>query len=117
MVYDCNTKGTTSPSYIYDDIVSNDGRVMSKEDYPIPTGKCKYDKSKVIKDFKLTSRKTLKAGKEDEMRDFVYTYAPLVAGINATPLQMYRSGIIDLNKQQCSPKGLYARQKELTGNA
>ena len=95
-------------------LASNDGGVMYESDYPY-TGKqqtCKQDSSKFA-DMKVTGYVKLGEGTdtfspadEDEMKEFLYQNGPLAVALNATPLQLYFGGIVDLASWLCGTSGI-----------
>ena len=87
--------------------LKNNG-IESEADYPYSghIGTCQADPSKYI-DMIITGYKQLPSPcDEDEMAEFLYETAPLIVGLNATPLQTYSGGIIDKPSSQCPTSGI-----------
>ena len=106
MVIDCCVYGTQIIDLIFDWIKEHG--IESDSDYPYigRKGACKANPSKYI-DMKVTGYKKLNSPcDEDEMKEFLYETAPLIVGLNATPLQTYTGGIIDKTSSQCPSSGI-----------
>lgn len=65
--------------------------------------KCQFDKTKVAA--KLSGFNQIK-GDEDHLVQAIFENGPVSVGINATPLQWYTSGVLNLNATLCNPKRL-----------
>lgn len=85
--------------------------LMKEDDYPYKglISTCKADPSKYI-DMKVTGYRKLGNGyskdspaDEEEMKEILYEKGPISIGINATPIQTYTSGILDLSSNLCPP--------------
>ena len=94
--------------------IKKNGGIMYDADYPYTgvKGTCKSDKSKYA-DFEVTrylklgsSTSTWSPVDEDEIKEFLYMTGPLAIALNATPLQNYVSGILDVNSSQCPVSGI-----------
>ena len=88
--------------------------IMLDSDYPYTgtKGTCKSDKSKYV-DMSVTGYKKLgsswstwSAVDEDEIKELLYETGPLALAINADPLQIYTSGILDLTSTKCPSSGI-----------
>ena len=95
--------------------LKDNGGFMYESDYPY-TGKqqtCKQDSSKFV-DMKVTGYVKLGDGgaeefspvDEGEMKEFLYQTGPLAIALNATPLQLYFGGIVDLASWLCPTSGI-----------
>ena len=105
MVLDC-VKNTQIIDNIFKWFKENG--IETSSDYPDSggIGTCKADPSKYI-DMAVTGLKRLNSPvDEEEMKEFLYETAPLIVGINATPLQTYSGGIIDKSSSQCPSSGI-----------
>jgi C1A family cysteine protease len=82
--------------------LANNGGVMYEHDYPYTAkdGQCKKNPSKYVSGLKLSGFKLL-GQNENDMKTFLYSVGPLAAVINATPLQRYTGGIVNLPSSQC----------------
>ena len=95
-------------------LIENGGHLMFEADYPYVgyKGSCKADPSKyvdmIVKGFvKLGGgTSTFSPVDEDEMKEYLYNNGALSVALNATPLQTYSGGIIDLDKSKCNPAGI-----------
>ena len=84
--------------------------IMKEDDYPYKglISVCKKDPSKYI-NMKVTGYRKLggysknSPADEEEMKTILYEKGPISVGINATPLQTYTSGILDLSSSLCPP--------------
>ena len=95
-------------------IKNNNGGFMYESDYPY-TGKkgtCSPDATKYV-DMKVTgyvklgeSSSVFAPVDEDEIKEFLYETGPLAIALNASPLNTYKSGIIDLASWRCSTSGI-----------
>ena len=90
------------------------GCLMFEEDYPYTgrKGTCKTDTSKCA-DMEVTGYKKLGSSAstwspvdEGGVKEFLYEVGPLAIALNATPLQTYSSGILDLTSTQCPTSGI-----------
>ena len=90
------------------------GGFMKETDYPYTgvKGTCKKDASKFV-DCKVTGYKKLGSSSstwspvdEDEVKEFLWATGPLAIALNATPLQTYTGGVLDLNSSKCSTSGI-----------
>ena len=43
---------------------------------------------------------------QQKIKSYLVSHGPLAIAMNATPLQTYKSGILDKTKAQCNPSGL-----------
>ena len=84
--------------------------LMRAEDYKYTgrVGQCmddptKYIDMKVVGLEKLGPEGTWSPCDENEMKEYLYQHGPLMAGLNASPLQTYMGGIIDLDAKRCDP--------------
>ena len=105
MILDC-VKNTQMIDNIYQWLKENG--IETSSDYPDSggVGTCKADPSKYI-DMAVTGYKKLNSPvDEEEMKEFLYETAPLIVGLNATPLQTYTGGIIDKTSSQCPSSGI-----------
>ena len=95
--------------------LKDNGGFMYESDYPY-TGKqqtCRQDSSKFV-DMKVTGYVKLGDGgaeefspvDEGEMKEFLYQTGPLAIALNATPLQLYFGGIVDLASWLCPTSGI-----------
>ena len=95
--------------------LKDNGGFMYESDYPY-TGRdqtCKQDSSKFV-DMKVTGYVKLGDGgaeeyspvDEGEMKEFLYQTGPLAIALNATPLQLYFGGIVDLASWLCPTSGI-----------
>ena len=94
--------------------IRQNGGIMYDADYPYKgvKGICKSDKSKYA-DFIVTGYKKLGSSSstwspvdENEIKEFLYVTGPLAIALNATPLQTYTGGILDVNSSQCPASGI-----------
>ena len=96
--------------YAFDWLKKNGG-FMYEKDYPYTSqnGTCKLDPSKYV-DMKVTgyvklgpkTEGILLPCDENDMKEFLYQTGPLAIALNATPLQLYIGGIVDLDI--CNPR-------------
>jgi len=82
------------PSLAYSDMIRNHMGLEGESDYAYTAkdGTCSLDKSKervFVSDWKQISTN------EDEIAAALVKYGPLAIGVNATPFQMYKNGILD----------------------
>lgn len=94
--------------------IKKNGGIMYDADYPYTGVKavCKSDKSKYA-DFEVTryfkvgsSTSIFSPVDEDEIKEFLYETGPLAIALNATPLQYYTSGILDVKSSECPASGI-----------
>ena len=94
--------------------LKKNGGIMTDTDYKYTGRKsiCKQDKTKFV-DMTVTgyvklgsSSSTWSPVDEDEIKEFLVETGPLAIALNATPLQTYTGGILDLNKSECNPDGM-----------
>ena len=95
--------------------LKDNGGFMYESDYPYANKQqtCKQDSSKFV-DMKVTGYVKLGDGgaeefspvDEDEMKEFLYQTGPLAIALNATPLQLYFGGIVDLASWLCPSSGI-----------
>ena len=91
--------------------LKNNGGIMYEADYPYRGTKstCKSDASKYI-DMKITGYNRISSWTqltdEEVMKEFLYENGPLAVLINATPLQTYTSGILDVGTYKCPLEGV-----------
>ena len=89
------------------DWLKKNGGFMYEKDYPYTAQKgttCKSDPSKYV-DMKVTGYEKLGLTignflfpcDEGEMKEFLYQTGPLAIGLDATPLQLYIGGIVDVD--------------------
>ena len=105
MIVDC-VKNTQMINAIFDWL--KDNGIELDSDYPDDgrLGTCKADPTKYV-DMIITGYKDLGSPvDEEEMKEFLYETSPLIVGLNATPLQTYSGGIIDLSSSQCPSSGI-----------
>ena len=91
--------------------IKNNGGFMYEADYPYANkkGTCQQDSSKFV-DMKVTgyvklgpkTEGILLPCDENDMKEFLYQTGPLAIALNATPLQLYIGGIVDLDI--CNPR-------------
>ena len=90
------------------------GGIMYESDYAYTgsKGTCKKDTTKFA-DFKVTGYKKLGTSSstfspvdEDEVKEYLYATGPLAIALNATPLQTYTGGVLDLTASKCSTSGI-----------
>ena len=55
---------------------------------------------------KVTGFEKLGYTDEQKIKSYLVSHGPLAIALNATPLQSYKSGILDKNASQCNPKSL-----------
>ena len=117
MLIDCDTldSGCNGGSMVnVFNWLKKNGGIMFEADYPYTGRKstCKSSSSKYA-DMKITgyiklgdSFDSYSPADEDEMKEFLYENGPLSIAINADPLQMYSSGILDLPSSKCPSSGI-----------
>ena len=116
VIIDCDTKDSGCNGglmeYAFTWLKSNG--IMTEADYPYHGYKdeCKIDIDKCIP-MRITGFEKLGGGSsvfsctdEEEMKEFLYTKGPVSVALNANPLQMYSSGIIDSTSSQCPSSGI-----------
>ena len=86
--------------------IKKNGGVEKAADYPYVAKKqtCKQNKSKNV--VKVTGFEKLGYTDEQKIKSYLVSHGPLAIAMNATPLQTYKSGILDKTKAQCNPSGL-----------
>ena len=105
MLIDCDTNnkgcsgGSTIKAFSWLQI---NGGIMTEADYPFTgkNGNCKSNRSKYV-DLKITGHKRLGSTNENEIKEFLYQTGPLAIGLNSTPLNNYRSGVLDKSSTEC----------------
>jgi len=105
MLMDC-VRNIQMINYIFEWLIENG--IESDADYPDKgmIGTCKADPSKYL-DMIITGIKQLNSpADEEEMKEFLYETAPLIVGLNGTPLQTYSGGIIDKTSRECPSSGI-----------
>ena len=87
-------------------IIENGGHLIAEADYPYKgnKGTCNEDPTKYV-DMTVTGV-TKVSTDEEEIKEVLYNTGALCAALNATPLQTYSGGIIDLTSSQCNPSGI-----------
>ena len=87
--------------------------IMSSNDYNYPytglKGTCKFDINKSV--MKIIGYKKIgndlnndTCANEEELKEYLVENGPLIVAFNASPLQTYTSGILDLSSVKCSEK-------------
>ena len=86
--------------------IKKNGGIEKEGDYPYVARKqtCKQNKSKLVA--KVTGFEKLGYTDEQKIKSYLVSHGPLAIALNATPLQSYKSGILDKNASQCNPKSL-----------
>ena len=96
------------------DYLKKAGCIMTDADYPYKGIKstCKLDTSKCV-DMLVTGFKKLGSSytiwspvDEEEVKEFLYENGPLSVALNASPLQSYISGIVDVGSAKCPYEGV-----------
>ena len=106
MIIDCCVYGTQIIDLIFEWIKEHGIELDSDYPYTGTKGACKADPSKYI-DMIITGYKKLNSpADEEEMKEFLYETAPLIVGLNGTPLQTYSGGIIDKTSSECPSSGI-----------
>jgi len=117
MLVDCDTTDAGCNGGLMEYAFSwlkKNGGIMFDSDYPYEGIKstCKSDASKyanmTIVGWKKMSdpHSEWRCADEDEMKEFLYETGPLAISLNADPLQIYTSGIIDLTSAKCPSSGI-----------
>ena len=116
VIIDCDTKDSGCNGGLMEYTIAwlQDNGIMTEADYPYHSYKseCKIDIDKCVH-MRITGFEKLGGGSsifscadEEEMKEFLYKKGPVSVALNATPLQTYSSGIIDLSSTQCPYIGI-----------
>ena len=109
-IIDCNPNSAGCSGGFIDStfqwLIENGGHLITEADYPYMgyKGTCRADSTKYV-DMTVTGV-TKVSTDEEEIKEVLYNTGALCAALNATPLQTYSGGIIDLTSSQCSPSGI-----------
>jgi cathepsin F len=103
---DCDPFDTGCNGGFYDrawKYISQTGGVENERDYPYQDGKfsCRFNSGKVAA--RVASASAISCGTSaGQIYDFVSTHGPSAAALDATPLQNYRGGVLNMAASYCS---------------